>query len=112
MRIPIRRRCLVDTRAQCVGVTLFELKRTELRCYFIFRCEFVNPSPAEGESDMKVVSDRKFLEKVSPNTLAIYQEVMNEVMKRTGPVRQLGGFHLVQTRRFGFVAAPTYSRIS
>ena len=65
------------------------LTSAELRCYFVFRCDFVNPSPAEDESDLKVVSDRKFLEKVSANTLAIYQEVMNEVMKRTGPVRQL-----------------------
>lgn len=61
----------------------------KLRCYFIFRCDFVNPHPDEGEADINVVSDRKFLEKVSPNTLSIYQDVMNEVIKRTGPVRGL-----------------------
>lgn len=58
----------------------------QLRCYFVFRCNFVNPTPAPGESDIRQVSDKTFLEKVSENTLEIYQDVMRSALERTGPV--------------------------
>jgi glutamate dehydrogenase len=59
---------------------------TELRCYFVSVCEFVEPNPKPNESDIRKVSDKTFLEKVSPNTLEIYSEVMSITLERTGPV--------------------------
>jgi glutamate dehydrogenase len=58
----------------------------QLRCYFISKCDFVEPNPAPGETDIRKVSDKRFLEKVSENTLSIYQDIMTEAMERTGPV--------------------------
>lgn len=58
----------------------------QLRCYFIFKCDFVDPTPDPNESDIRKVSDRNFLEKVSANTLSIYQEVMTNTLERSGPV--------------------------
>lgn len=58
----------------------------QLRCYFVSECEFENPSPAPGESDIRKVSAKAFLEKVSPNTLEIYQAVMTSALQRTGPI--------------------------
>jgi hypothetical protein len=46
----------------------------------------VNPKPAEGESDIRVVADRVFLERATPTTLELYQRVMNNVLNRTGAV--------------------------
>lgn len=40
----------------------------------------------EGRTDIRKVSDPVFLEKVSQNTLAIYQAIMWAVEARTGPV--------------------------
>lgn len=58
-----------------------------LRCYFVYKCDFVNPIPNEDESDLAVVSDKTFLEKVTPNTKKIYQDVVTAVIqRRTGPV--------------------------
>lgn len=38
---------------------------TELRCYFVSEVEFEDPNPAPGESDLKKISAKAFLEKVS-----------------------------------------------
>ncbi|KAM0790282.1 hypothetical protein ACM66B_005584 [Microbotryomycetes sp. NB124-2] len=61
----------------------------QLRCYFLFKCSFA-PVP-EGVDltkpvDIRKVSDKSFLEKATPNTLEIYQSVMDEALKRMGPV--------------------------
>ncbi|EGG04598.1 uncharacterized protein MELLADRAFT_49084 [Melampsora larici-populina 98AG31] len=61
----------------------------QLRCYFVTKCNFINPSPkpnTEEHSDIRQVSDQTFLSKVSPNTLDIYQAVMKNAITRTGPV--------------------------
>jgi glutamate dehydrogenase len=58
----------------------------QLRCYFISKCDFVDPNPTAGETDIRKVSDKRFLEKVSDNTLSIYQDIMIEALERTGPV--------------------------
>jgi glutamate dehydrogenase len=58
-----------------------------LRCYFVYKCDFVNPTPDPDETDLAVVSDKTFLEKVTPNTKEIYQNVVTSVIeRRTGPV--------------------------
>ncbi|KAL5524325.1 GDH2 [Sanghuangporus sanghuang] len=65
----------------------------QLRCYFISRCSFPKHSSdvssakdSQGRTDIRKVSDPVFLEKVSANTLAIYQAVLWTVETRTGPV--------------------------
>ncbi|POW02083.1 hypothetical protein PSTT_12048 [Puccinia striiformis] len=61
----------------------------QLRCYFVTKCNFVNPSPdpkTADYSDIQKVSDQTFLSKVSPNTLEIYQSLMQAALTRTGPV--------------------------
>lgn len=61
----------------------------QLRCYFVYKCDFVNPSPNSDETDLDVVSDKSFLQKVTPNTKAVYQDVVKSVMERTGPVIEM-----------------------
>ena len=43
-------------------------------------------SSADGNVDIRAVSDAAFLEKATPNTLEIYQRVMWNVEERFGPV--------------------------
>jgi len=67
--------------------TVSSIHSTTLRCYFIRKCDFVNPSPSPDQStDIKLVSDKIFLEKVTPNTLNCYQEIMKQALIRAGPV--------------------------
>lgn len=68
----------------------------QLRCYFVSRCEFPAP-PADnpkclnkdGKTDIRLVSDKSFLEKASENTLNVYQDVMWNVEGRFGPVIEM-----------------------
>lgn len=57
-----------------------------LRCYFVTLCDFVEPNPDPEETDIRKVSDKRFLERVSENTLEIYQDLMHHAMARSGPV--------------------------
>lgn len=60
---------------------------TQLRCYFIRKCEFVTSDPTpEEEKNIRLVSDKSFLEKATQNTLDIYQNIMKQVLVRSGPV--------------------------
>ncbi|PUU81771.1 Glutamate/Leucine/Phenylalanine/Valine dehydrogenase-domain-containing protein [Tuber borchii] len=61
----------------------------QLRCYFVYQCDFVNPSPDPNETDLSVISDKSFLEKVTPNTKEVYQGVVRSVIERTGPVIEM-----------------------
>ncbi|KAJ4992945.1 NAD-specific glutamate dehydrogenase [Stagonosporopsis vannaccii] len=58
----------------------------QLRCYFIYQCEFENPSPSETETDVEKVGDKRFLQKATANTKAIYQQALEIAVERTGPV--------------------------
>jgi glutamate dehydrogenase len=63
---------------------------TQLRCYFIRKCNFVKTDLAPGEElNMKLISDKSFLEKATENTLDIYLGVMKHVLVRTGPVIEM-----------------------
>jgi glutamate dehydrogenase len=64
----------------------------QLRCYFVARCVFPPSGPVKNEqgvTDIRSVSDAAFLEKASDYTMAIYQDVMNEVERRSGPVIEM-----------------------
>ena len=61
----------------------------QLRCYFVSKCNFPQRSAEktpDGRTDIRSVSDPIFLEKATPNTLEIYQNVMWNVEERYGPV--------------------------
>ena len=58
----------------------------QLRCYFVYQCDFVNPHPDEHESDIEVVGDKRFLQKATPNTKRVYQQALQVAIERTGPV--------------------------
>ncbi|PWN49527.1 putative glutamate dehydrogenase, NAD(+)-specific [Violaceomyces palustris] len=63
--------------------------KQQLRCYFLAKCDFVEPIPAPNSPEfrsIRAVSDKIFLTKASENTLAIYQNIMDEVLNRQGPV--------------------------
>lgn len=55
----------------------------------MYKCDFVNPNPDPTESDLDVVSDKSFLQKVTPNTKGVYQDVVKAVIERTGPVIEM-----------------------
>ncbi|KAG8935801.1 NAD-dependent glutamate dehydrogenase [Tulasnella sp. 419] len=65
----------------------------QLRCYFVSRCSFQDSTESiqgeDGKTDIRKVSDKVFLSKVTENTLQIYQEVMWNVEKRHGPVIEM-----------------------
>lgn len=70
---------------------------TQLRCYFIAQCNFVEPNPGpEEECDILKVSDQTFLSKATPKTLEIYQRVIAAVLERTGPLIEM---HEVENSR-------------
>lgn len=61
----------------------------QLRCYFVSPCKFpTTPAvvDAEGNTDIRSVSDSSFLERATPYTLDLYQKIMNECQRRYGPV--------------------------
>ena len=66
----------------------------QLRCYFISKCSFASPPDAkpkpktlpDGRTDIRAVSDPTFLQKVTQNTLDIYQNILWNVEQRYGPV--------------------------
>lgn len=67
----------------------FRSKDARVRCYFVYKCDFVNPMPDAGETDLTIISDKSFLERATPNTMVIYQRIVKTVMERTGPVIQM-----------------------
>ncbi len=58
----------------------------QLRCYFVYRCDFANPSPGREETQLNVIGDKRFLQKATKNTKDIYQEVIKLAVERSGPV--------------------------
>lgn len=64
-------------------------KSQQLRCYFVYKCNFVNPNPGPQETQLDVVGDKRFLQKATQNTKDVYQEMMNNAVTRTGPVIEM-----------------------
>ncbi|KAF1919346.1 Glutamate/Leucine/Phenylalanine/Valine dehydrogenase-domain-containing protein [Ampelomyces quisqualis] len=58
----------------------------QLRCYFIYQCEFETPNCPATETNIDVVGDKRFLQKATKNTKEIYQEILQIASMRTGPV--------------------------
>ncbi|EJU02932.1 NAD-dependent glutamate dehydrogenase [Dacryopinax primogenitus] len=71
----------------------------QLRCYFVTRCQFPSELAKklpDGTTDIRTVSDTRFLERASEHTLGIYQSVMSNVETRYGPVIEV--FEVEETR--------------
>lgn len=68
--------------------TVSQATQTQLRCYFVAKCNFVmeNPKTREEQSNIRLISDKVFLTKASPHTLKVYEKVIRKVLERTGPV--------------------------
>ncbi|KAI9338539.1 Glutamate/Leucine/Phenylalanine/Valine dehydrogenase-domain-containing protein [Obelidium mucronatum] len=63
---------------------------TQLRTYFVRKCQFVNTNPTGVDvTDIRQISDKSFLEKATDNTLEIYLSIIKQVLVRTGPVLEL-----------------------
>ncbi|KAK7184585.1 glutamate dehydrogenase (NADP(+)) gdh1 [Paraphaeosphaeria sporulosa] len=58
----------------------------QLRCYFVYQCDFVDPSPSATETNIEKIGDKRFLQKATANTKKIYQEALEVAVERTGPV--------------------------
>ena len=74
-----------------------------LRCYFIYQSHFANPNPSPTETDIEIIGEQRFLQKATPNTKAIYQEIITTAVSRTGPVIEL--FDMEGTREKRLVIA-------
>lgn len=76
----------------------------QLRCYFVSPCKFpTTPAVknADGTTELKSVSDASFLEKATKNTLDLYQSIMSEVERRSGPVIEY--FQLEDSREYRII---------
>ncbi|PSN64391.1 NAD-specific glutamate dehydrogenase [Corynespora cassiicola Philippines] len=58
----------------------------QLRCYFVYQCDFANPNPGEKETDIEKIGDKQFLQKATANTKRVYQQALEVAIERTGPV--------------------------
>ncbi|KAF2402216.1 NAD-specific glutamate dehydrogenase-like protein [Trichodelitschia bisporula] len=58
----------------------------QLRCYFVYQCQFEDPNPEPGETAIDKLGEKRFLQKVTNNTKEIYQLLLQKAVGRTGPV--------------------------
>lgn len=70
-----------------------------IRCYFVYQAQFKNPEPAEGETRVDVLGDERFLQKSTKHTRKLYQDVMDKVVSRTGPVIDIYDVEGVREKR-------------
>lgn len=75
----------------------------QLRCYFVYEAEFANPDPGPDETRIEIIGEKRFLQKATKNTREIYQQVLDQVTARTGPVIEM--FEIEGTREKRLVIA-------
>lgn len=61
----------------------------QLRCYFVYKCSFNNKNPGPDVTDINEIGEKRFLQKATPNTKSVYQEIINHAVDRTGPVIEM-----------------------
>lgn len=71
----------------------------QLRCYFVYKCDFLDPDAGSDEIDLAKISDKSFYEKSTNHTKKIYQGIIAQAVKRTGPVIELYEINGSQERR-------------
>lgn len=60
-----------------------------LRCYFVYQCHFNHMDVGPDETDINKVGESRFLQKATTNTKAVYQNVIQNAVDRTGPVIEM-----------------------
>lgn len=58
----------------------------QLRCYFVYQCEFEDSNPSLNETSIEKIGEKRFLQKATKNTKEIYQQLLDKAVQRTGPV--------------------------
>lgn len=61
----------------------------QLRCYFVYKCQFAHPNPGPNETNIEIIGEKRFLQKATHNTKAVYQEIINNAVGRSGPVIEM-----------------------
>ena len=61
----------------------------QLRCYFVYQCQFDNQNPGRDETDLNKIGEKRFLQKATKNTKEIYQGIIDAAVARTGPVIEM-----------------------
>ena len=80
-----------------------ENPESSLRCYFVYQCHFDTNNVSQNETDLEKIGEKRFLQKATQNTKAIYQELINNAVGRSGPVIEL--FEMEGTREKRLVIA-------
>ncbi|KAA8649996.1 hypothetical protein EYZ11_011301 [Aspergillus tanneri] len=75
----------------------------QLRCYFVYKCQFANPNPGPNETNIDIIGEKRFLQKATANTKAIYQEIISNAVARSGPVIEM--FEIEKSREKRLVIA-------
>ncbi|KAL2809286.1 Glutamate/Leucine/Phenylalanine/Valine dehydrogenase-domain-containing protein [Aspergillus granulosus] len=75
----------------------------QLRCYFVYKCQYVNPNPGPNETNIEVIGEKRFLQKATENTKAVYQEIISNAVSRAGPVIEM--FEIEKSREKRLVIA-------
>lgn len=63
-----------------------EGQEQQLKCYFVYQCNFPNSNPSSDEVKLDVIADKRFFQKATQNTLDVYSEIVKMAVGRTGPV--------------------------
>jgi glutamate dehydrogenase len=71
------------------GSALPDNKAHQMRCYFIYQCHFANSNPGPDNTDIEQIGEKRWLQKATKNTKAIYQEIIANAVTRTGPVIEM-----------------------
>ncbi|KAL2833245.1 Glutamate/Leucine/Phenylalanine/Valine dehydrogenase-domain-containing protein [Aspergillus cavernicola] len=61
----------------------------QLRCYFVYKCQFVDHNPGLNETNIDIIGEKRFLQKATANTKAVYQEIISNAVARAGPVIEM-----------------------
>jgi glutamate dehydrogenase len=64
-------------------------KDHQMRCYFIYKCHFANSNPGSDNTDIEQIGEKRWLQKATQNTKAVYQEIIANAVTRTGPVIEM-----------------------
>ncbi|KAL4896285.1 NAD-specific glutamate dehydrogenase [Aspergillus ambiguus] len=75
----------------------------QLRCYFVYKCQFANPNPGPNETNIDIIGEKRFLQKATANTKAVYQEIITNAVNRSGPVIEM--FEIEKSREKRLVIA-------
>lgn len=64
-------------------------KDQQLRCYFVYKCQFANPNPGREATDIEQIGEQTFLQKATTNTKQLYQDIIENAVTRSGPVIEM-----------------------